>query len=136
MKALLILLAATAIALAAWSQAKAATCTAPTPTGQIRLDHPGIVDGDTFRASGQRYRIWGVDTPERGQPGYAEAGRVLQSLTREVLKCNLIDVDRYGRPVVQCFNRRGDVARQLVEAGAAKDMPRYSRGFYGEGCKS
>lgn len=113
----------------------AAVCTAPTPTGQMRVDNPGVVDGDTLRAGpGLRLRLWGVDTPERGQPGYAEAGRVLQSLTREPLKCLILDVDRYGRPVVQCFNRRGDVGAQLVEAGVAKDFSRYSKGFYSSRC--
>ncbi len=34
----------------------------------ITCTSPGIVDGDTIRCAGERVRLWGVNSPERGEP--------------------------------------------------------------------
>lgn len=115
--------------------AAALSCSPPRVVGQIRLDQVIAVDGDTLKAaSGQRYRIWGVNSVERGEAGYSEATRALHEITRETLSCFIIDQDKYQRPVVRCFNSRGDVASQLIATGTVVDWPRYSRQFYGPAC--
>lgn len=41
-----------------------------------------VIDGDTFETSSRKHpiRLAGVDTPEKGQPGYAAAKKALQNL--------------------------------------------------------
>ena len=41
-----------------------------------------VIDGDTFETSSRKHpvRLVGVDTPEKGQPGYAAAKKALQNL--------------------------------------------------------
>jgi endonuclease YncB( thermonuclease family) len=61
-----------------------------------------VIDGDTIELeNGQKVRLIGIDTPERGCPGYQEAKKNMQDL---VLAKRIIlvtdgkqDTDRYGR---------------------------------------
>jgi endonuclease YncB( thermonuclease family) len=80
-----------------------------------------VVDGDTFTLSGEsrRIRVWGLDAPEWDQSG-------------ETLRCNVLDIDRYGRLVGQCFLPDGrDIAAEMIRSGAATEYCRYSSGYYG-----
>lgn len=93
------------------------------------------VDGDTLRldAPGKdlRLRVWGIDAPEIDQPGGINASRALAALIEgQVLACDLMDVDRYGRPVVRCLAAGVDLGCAMVAQGHAADSPRYSRGAY------
>ena len=54
-----------------------------------------IVDGDTFRLHGERIRIVGIDTPERGQPGSGRATYRLLTL----LRSGPLVIARHGRDV-------------------------------------
>jgi micrococcal nuclease len=68
-----------------------------------------VVDGDTvwlevdlgFRMKTiNDFRLYGVDTPERGQPGWAEATDFVKKLApagTEVLITTYKDPDKYGR---------------------------------------
>lgn len=90
-----------------------------------------IIDGDTFVASGKKIRLWGVDTPERKEPFYAEATKALELfLSNSELACQSIDVDRYQRQVMKCFASDADLGSLMVKAGWARDYKRYSKGFY------
>lgn len=61
-----------------------------------------VIDGDTIELeNGQKVRFLGIDTPERGCPGYQEAKKNMQDL---VLSKRIVlvrdgnqDTDRYGR---------------------------------------
>jgi endonuclease YncB( thermonuclease family) len=94
------------------------------------------VDGDTIRSDGQRLRIWGIQAPEMGEPGGDAAKSAMRRLIAgRALSCDVIDIDRYDRPVVRCDLPDGtDLACRLVAMGAAVDWPKYSRGAY-EGCE-
>ena len=62
----------------------------------------GVVDGDTLDISGARYRLNLVDTPERGEPGFAEAADEVERLcpAGSIIYYDgddLTPTDRYGR---------------------------------------
>lgn len=82
-----------------------------------------ITDGDTIREGALRVRIWGIDAPEM------DTRRDL--IDGQPVGCNPVDTDRYGRTVAQCWLPDGrDLACEMVRAGWAVDMPRYSKGAY------
>lgn len=95
-----------------------------------------IVDGDTvdldislgFRLRmQQRFRLYGINTPERGQPGWREAGDYLASLipagSRVTLRSYKPQVmpkaDSFGRWVVEIFAGELNVNQQMIDAGHA-----------------
>jgi endonuclease YncB( thermonuclease family) len=92
-----------------------------------------IVDGDTFHfCDGQKVRLDGIDTPEKGEPFYWEARRALASLLQtpniKVFDCR---VDTTGkRDACQVFADGKDVQAELVKQGMAWDWPKYSKGRY------
>lgn len=93
-----------------------------------------IVDGDTFYMDGveTRIRLWGLDAPEKDEPGGNRATRMLREIAHgERVSCREVDTDRYGRIVGQCFLAGGrDIAALMIESGAASEYLRYSGGYY------
>ena len=88
------------------------------------------VDGDTvdlivdlgFTVSVNiRARLWGIDTPERGQAGYAEATAEAVRLAPEGLDVRLssLGLDKYGRWLAVIFANGIDVNAHLVQEGFA-----------------
>lgn len=94
-----------------------------------------ILDGDTFTLSGQsrRIRVWGLDAPEWNHRGGSTATTTLRRMiSGKRLRCAILDIDRYGRLVAQCFLPDGrDIAAEMIRSGVATEYCRYSRGFYG-----
>ena len=94
-----------------------------------------VLDGDTFtlRGESRRIRVWGLDAPEWDQRGGSAATETLHGLiSGKTLRCSVVDIDRYGRIVGQCFLPDGrDIAAEMIRSGAASEYCRYSRGFYG-----
>jgi micrococcal nuclease len=90
------------------------------------------IDGDTLKLDGQRYRLWGIDAPEPSETGGSAATRALRAIIAgQVLACDVLDIDRYGRPVVICRLPDGrDPSCDLVAGGFAEDWPKYSKGHY------
>jgi endonuclease YncB( thermonuclease family) len=96
-----------------------------TPTRSTTALHQAtVVDGDTINKRGQSIRIIGVDTPERGECGYAEATALTRSLTAggvALVKSPTTDNrDRYDRLLrfVETANGQ-DVGARLIRAGLA-----------------
>lgn len=89
------------------------------------------IDGDTLKCEdGTRVRLWGVSAPEKREPGGPEATRILSSLVDgKTLVCLPMGAS-FNRIVATCHQLGADVGEELVRAGAAKDDPRYSGGFY------
>jgi micrococcal nuclease len=101
-------------------------------TYQYRATIHRVVDGDTvdvwvdlgFRViTHQRLRLFGIDTPERGQPGWKEAGDYLRGLLPEnsIVTIETEKGDKYGRWIATVINESGeDVNKSMIESGLAK----------------
>jgi endonuclease YncB( thermonuclease family) len=89
-------------------------------------------DGDAIRCGprGKSMRLYAIDAPE--MPGACRSGRVctpgdpflardhLRSLTAgKLVKCRQLDIDRYGRPIVQCVADGIDLSCAMVRDGFA-----------------
>lgn len=118
---------------------------APAPSVPVNATIVGLVakitDGDTFAIGDTEIRTCGIDTPETGRPGAAEATSALRVLVKDqVVGCipvgNGTVCDRrserrnQGRTVAQCFVGNIDMGDFLVERGFACDWAKFSGGYY------
>ena len=103
--------------------------------GTIEARVARVVDGDTFKLSGQSQsiRVWGLDAPERNKAGGSAATAALNALiSGQTLRCAVVDIDRYQRLVGQCFLPDGrDITAAMIMTGTATEYCRYSKGYYG-----
>lgn len=103
--------------------------------GTIEARVARVVDGDTFKLSGQSQsiRVWGLDAPERNKAGGSAATAALNALiSGQTLRCGVVDIDRYQRLVGQCFLPDGrDITAAMIMTGTATEYCRYSKGYYG-----
>jgi len=88
-----------------------------------------VIDGDTVDVSingvTERVRLVGIDTPERGETGFTEAGDFLRARLQEVdnqifLERDGNDRDRFDRLRRRIWLSPGDVIslnRQIIDAG-------------------
>lgn len=94
---------------------------APRSTFSLAPGKARAVDGDTFHANGQKYRVRGIDTPERGQPR-AEAAK--QRLSQLLSSGNVTVVpraaDKYGRTVADVYVNGRNVADVMKAEGLKK----------------
>ncbi len=121
-------------ATAAVAAAATVACAPPAPSGLTVVSR--VVDGDTVEMStGQTVRIIGVDTPEVGQPCYAEAAAALRAVVQgqpvRLTSGARDDVDGYGRLLRYVDSAGGvDAGLQMINQGWA--IARYdSRDGYG-----
>jgi endonuclease YncB( thermonuclease family) len=92
-----------------------------------------VIDGDTISVLTTGYerlrvRLYGIDTPERGQAWGAEATAALRGMVdgREV-ELDVLDVDRYSRQVavVTTAGQGENINLRLVQEGHAWVYGRY-----------
>ena len=98
--------------------------------GDVIKGKATVVDGDTVKIDGKSIRIFGIDIPERGEPGFKRASDLMRAATeRGPFNCSVVDIDRYKRHVAQCIIDAGDELRDagqaMLEAGFAKVYTRY-----------
>lgn len=93
------------------------------------------IDGDTFAASDERWRLARIDTPE--MPGHCRPGRrcvpgdpvmakqVLAMVVErkgEAIRCRKIEKDRYGRWIAECHTRSGlNLSDLMLATGLAQE---------------
>jgi endonuclease YncB( thermonuclease family) len=113
----------------------AVPATEPPTTAAPAVTVANVVDGDTVDLStGERVRIIGIDTPERGQCGFDEAAAAVAAMTSgkavSVVPGARDDEDKYGR-ILRYIDVDGtDVGLTLIQEGLA--IARYdSRDGYG-----
>lgn len=97
---------------------------------------PATTDGDTIRCDqgrGQRVRVFGIQAPERTDPGGPASTQAMRQLvTGHTLTCTIRGPDSYSRKVALCRLEDGtDIAAEMVRLGQAVDWPKFSGGRYG-----
>lgn len=103
-----------------------------------------VSDGDTLRSGKLRIRIFGIDAPEAkqmcndgdGKPWACgmEAKKALADLVAAspALRCDLVDVDRYGRLIMRCYAGKDDIGASMVRTGNALAYRRYAEDYVGD----
>ena len=100
-----------------WREPAATLAPTPTPLLSCRA-----VDGDTLHCGAVRVRLRGVDTPERNEPRYREAGRALQAMV-EACRPGLTLVPHHrshDRIVGDVLCGRTNLGQEMDEAGWSK----------------
>lgn len=95
-----------------------------------------VIDGDTIEIHGQRIRLSGFDTPERGKRCgktnmHQQAAFALSNfIGGQTVHCDSDERDRYGRVVATCTAGGVDLGKFMVREGFGRDWPKYSGGKY------
>jgi len=90
-----------------------------------------VTDGDTIKVftadQGQvKIRLYGIDTPEKGQPYGKAAGKYLASLiSGAMVEVETVTTDRYGRTVGIVWDNEANINQEMVRAGYAWVYQRY-----------
>lgn len=94
------------------------------------LEVSRVIDGDTFDSPVGRVRLFGVDTPERGQRCFNEATERLSQLAGTTVRVETgpRDTDRYGRLLYYVYTADGaSIDAALVREGLARAWTRDGR---------
>ncbi len=100
-------------------------------TWKVRVVVNRVIDGDTFdgdadlgwgvwrcsiKGAWMRFRILGIDTPERGQPGYADALGLLAAIIppETSVWVESTALDSFGRALVNVTLSDGTNLRDLI----------------------
>ena len=94
------------------------------------------IDGDTIStAKGERIRLIGIDSPEKGEPCFEQAKAwMAQAVEGGLVKLEFgaEPVDKYGRRLAYVFMDGNFLNIGLVEAGLAKAFPYGTNTKYAE----
>lgn len=88
-----------------------------------------VIDGDTLVANdGKQVRLYGVDCPERGQPGGKDAAQTVSRLIQGEIQLKVLYSDRYGRSVAIVTLEDGNTLQEeLLQKGMVWVAPRYCK---------
>lgn len=92
------------------------------------------IDGDTLVIGSETVRIHGIAAPEKSEPGGTAATQFMRSLVEgRAVVCVGNGERSHGRLVATCRLPDGrDVGAVMIEAGYARDCPRFSRHRYAD----
>lgn len=106
------------------------------PINAARAADPTVIDGDTLDIGDTRYRIHGIDAPERGQScsalgetwscGASATERLIALTEGRKVRCDGIEDDGRGRIVAKCYADGEDIGAAMVESGFAWAFLKYS----------
>jgi endonuclease YncB( thermonuclease family) len=100
-----------------------------------------VLDGDTISVEGVHVRLQGVAAPEipheglgiEAEPGGEQAAAFMRRLVEgQIVVCELTGERTHGREVGVCSREGQDIGAAVIEAGLARDCPRFSNGQYAE----
>lgn len=101
-----------------------------------------IIDGDTLDIDGTRYRLFGIDAPERAQRclrdglawqcGTAATDALIALIAGRPIDCRAIELDRYGRNVAVCGVAGMDLGERMVRDGWALSYRSFSTVYVDE----
>lgn len=90
-----------------------------------------VTDGDTIRVLGRTIRLRGVAAPERDDADGPAATAFLRQLVEgQDVSCLPDGTKTRGRIVAVCFRDGQDIGQLIIQAGHARDCPRFSGGGY------
>lgn len=93
-----------------------------------------IVDGDSLYITRHedQIRLWGVDAPERHEPGFNKATQMLLRLAMDQdVTVEIVGHDKYGRTLGRVFRDDGsEINREIIRSGTVKEYMRFTKGFY------
>lgn len=98
-----------------------------------------VIDGDTIHIGNKKYRLSGIDAPEKNQFCVLNGNRFnCGMLSRQILEdkinrnkvdCIEEDIDRYQRILAECFLNGESLSSFLVKSGYAFAYIKYSKKF-------
>ncbi|GIL38077.1 hypothetical protein [Roseiterribacter gracilis] len=89
------------------------------------------IDATKLKVGGQVFRLFGIVAPRASDFGAQDSYQALvRVLASRDTRCVPMARSWEGLPVARCFVGQGDVSRQLVAGGYARDCPRQSGSAY------
>lgn len=96
------------------------TPTSASDTGSDTVTVEAVIDGDTFESGARRYRLDGVNAPDRGECGYDEARDWLaDGIEGTTVDVGVTGTDQFDRSLVQVHSDGVWLNLALVSAGLA-----------------
>lgn len=94
------------------------------PASEVR-----VLDGDTIQIKGTRYRLYGIDCPEKKQAFGFEAKAAVEEILKNVqdLRIEKMGHERYGRTLAVIHVDEDTLQNKLVRQGYAWVYTRYCR---------
>lgn len=92
-----------------------------------------VIDGDTLvlltsDKEQVRVRLYGIDTPERGQPfGSAAKQHLTDICAGKTITVDVVNIDRYGRTIGVIYYRGSNINHQMVKDGYAWWYEQYAK---------
>lgn len=98
-----------------------------------------VVDGDTIKIHGTNVRLHAIDSPEPRQPcvkngkqwrcGKDASFALADKIGRKTVRCEILDIDYFKRPVGRCFLGSTDLNAWLVSQGWAVAYRQYGKDY-------
>ncbi len=87
------------------------------------ISNPFVVDGDTFYFNHVKFRLYGLNAPERDMPCYCEAKEALKEFFENKVQGLAIGRDRFGRYLVLLWSKEGSILSYMFSRGLAIPYP-------------
>jgi len=111
----------------------------PMPSVQHNTNSVRVIDGDTIEVESNKFRLFGIDAPERGQPckrnnvpydcGDASKAHLEFILTGSSVECKKNGKDRWGRYIGKCTADGEDISKLMIRHGWAVAYRKYSTDY-------